>query len=109
MTAFPAAVLDQRELHNFDALYSDPGPRVAWARRHQRPVPERSVCGSGPGEPTAANSLRVDAGLDRPSPRFRVEETGISHMAILRTYGWQPSQRVGSRSTVRPIFRRCSR
>ena len=81
--------LDPDELHTFDALYSDPGPLIAWARRHQA-----AGIGAGrvlfrPAEPTAANSLRVDAELDRSSPRFRVEETGIPHVAIPRTYGWR--------------------
>jgi hypothetical protein len=79
--------LDPDELHTFDALYSDPGPLIAWARRHQGIGAVRVLF--RPAEPTAANSLRVDAELDRSSPRFRVEETGIPHVAIPRTYGWR--------------------
>ncbi|MFI7065682.1 phage tail tip lysozyme [Kribbella sp. NPDC050124] len=81
--------LDPDEVHTFDALYTDPGPLIAWARRHQ-------AAGSGalrvlfrPGEPTARNSLRVAAELGAGSARFRVEQTGVSHMAIPQTYGWR--------------------
>ncbi|MEV0290577.1 MULTISPECIES: hypothetical protein [unclassified Kribbella] len=76
--------LDPVEVHTFDALYTDPGPLIAWARRRQE-------SGSGalrvlfrPGEPSARNSLRVAAGLGAGSARFRVEQTGVSHMAIRR-------------------------
>jgi hypothetical protein len=81
--------LDPDEIHTFDALYSDPGPLVVWARRHQ-------TAGTGalrvlfrPGEGTATNSLRVDAALAAASPRFRVEQTAVQHVDIPRTYGWR--------------------
>jgi hypothetical protein len=103
--------LDPDELHIFEALYSDSGPLIAWARRHP-------AAGTGalrvlfrPGEPTAANSLRVDAGLDRPPPRFRAEETGISHVAIPRTYGSQllASSAANLPGTARPQGHRRAR
>ncbi|WP_337323623.1 phage tail tip lysozyme [Kribbella sp. CCNWLW197] len=81
--------LDPDEVHTFDALYGDPAPLIAWARRRQ-------ASGSGalrvlfrPGEPTERNSLRVAAALGTGSARFRVEQTGVSHMAIPQTYGWR--------------------
>ncbi|MEV5961055.1 phage tail tip lysozyme [Kribbella sp. NPDC051952] len=81
--------LDPDEVHTFDALYSDPGPLITWARRRQ-------AAGSGalrvlfrPGEATARNSLRVATALGRTSAKFRVEQTGVTHMAIPQTYGWR--------------------
>lgn len=81
--------LDPDEVHTFDALYSDPKPLIAWARRRQ-------AAGSGalrvlfrPGEQTAPNSLRVADAIGSASPRFRVERTNVPHLAIPRTYGWQ--------------------
>jgi hypothetical protein len=81
--------VDPDEVHTFDALYTDPAPLVAWARR-------RRASGSGAlrvlfraGEPTAANSLRVASALGPGSPRFRVEQTRVKHNDIPRTYGWR--------------------
>jgi hypothetical protein len=81
--------LDPDEVHTFDALYGDPGPLIAWARRHQ-------AAGTGalrvlfrPGEKTARHSVQVAAAVGAASPRFRVEETRVPHLAIPRTYGWR--------------------
>ncbi|MEU4065087.1 M15 family metallopeptidase [Streptomyces wedmorensis] len=79
---------DPDEVHTFDALYGDPAPLVAWARR-------RIAGGTGalrvlyrPYEPTARHSEQVAAAV-RPasSPRFRVEWTKVPHMRIPRLYG----------------------
>lgn len=81
--------LDPDEVHTFDALYTDPAPLIAWARR-------RRAAGSGAlrvlfrlGEATTANSLRVAAALGPGSPGFRVEQTRVAHNDIPRTYGWR--------------------
>jgi hypothetical protein len=81
--------IDPDEVHTFDALYRDPGPLIAWAGRRQ-------AAGTGalrvlfrPGEATAVNSLRVAAAIGTASPRFRVEETMVPHVAVPRTYGWR--------------------
>jgi hypothetical protein len=101
--------LDPDEVHTFDALYTDPAPLIAWARR-------RRATGSGalrvlfrPGEPTAANSRRVAEALGPGSPSFRVEQTTVAHNDIPRTYGWRlladssadlpGARRVGRRGT----------
>jgi hypothetical protein len=80
--------VDPDEVHAFDALYSDPGPLIDWARR-------RAATGSGAmrvlfrgREGTAANSLRVARAVPR-SPRFRVQRTTVPHGAIPRAYGWR--------------------
>ncbi|MFE4619440.1 D-alanyl-D-alanine carboxypeptidase family protein [Streptomyces sp. NPDC056747] len=79
---------DPDEVHTFDALYGDPGPLIAWARR-------RIATGTGalrvlyrPYEPTARHSEQVAAAI-RPaaSPRFRAEWTTTPHMDIPRLYG----------------------
>jgi hypothetical protein len=80
--------VDPDEVHLFDALYADPGPLIAWARR-------RASAGSGAmrvlfradGD-TAARSERV-AGSVPPSPRFRVQRTTVAHGAVPRVYGWR--------------------
>lgn len=81
--------LDPDEVHAFDALYGDPGPLIAWARR-------RRAAGSGalrvlfrPAEATAPHSLRVGDAIGAGSPRFRVEQTSVPHRDIPRTYGWR--------------------
>ncbi|GIE99852.1 phage tail tip lysozyme [Paractinoplanes rishiriensis] len=81
------ADLDPDEVHSFDALYTDPGPLIAWARR------KAAAGGDGamrvlfrPGEGTAANSLRVARAVPR-SARFRVECTTVPHNDIPGAYG----------------------
>ena len=84
---------DPDEVHTFDALYTDPAPLIAWARK-------RIAAGSGalrviyrPGEGTAAHSRAVRAALRRAlraaDPRFRVEQTSLAHMQIPRRFGWR--------------------
>ncbi|MEU7790658.1 phage tail tip lysozyme [Amycolatopsis sp. NPDC049159] len=80
---------DPDEVHAFDALYTDPAPLIAWARKRQ-------AAGTGalrvlfrPGEPTAANSLKVAAALRSGSRAFRVERTRVAHDDIPRTFGWR--------------------
>jgi hypothetical protein len=80
---------DPDEVHAFDALYGDPDPLIAWARR-------RRAAGTGamrvlfrPGEDTAGNSRRVFDAMGSASPRFRVEETAVAHDAMPRVYGWR--------------------
>jgi len=80
---------DPDEVHTFDALYTDPAPLIAWARK-------RRATGSGalrvlfrPDEPTAANSLRVATALGPGGPAFRVERTRVAHNDIPRTFGWR--------------------
>lgn len=80
--------MDPDEVHTFDALYGDPGPLIAWARRRQATGRGAMRVLFRPGEPTAAHSLRVESAVPR-SPTFRVEETRVAHMAIPRTYGWR--------------------
>lgn len=79
---------DPDEVFAYDALYNDPGPLIAWARRRQ-------TSGSGAmrviyraGEGTAGNSARVAAAVPR-SARFRVEPTTVPHGAIPRRFGWR--------------------
>ncbi|WP_290061058.1 phage tail tip lysozyme [Amycolatopsis solani] len=80
---------DPDEVHAFDALYTDPAPLIAWARK-------RKAAGTGalrvlfrPGEGTAANSLRVAAALAPGSRTFRVERTRVAHDDIPRIFGWR--------------------
>ncbi|WP_370963789.1 phage tail tip lysozyme [Amycolatopsis sp. cg9] len=80
---------DPDEVHAFDALYTDPAPLIAWARK-------RKAAGTGalrvlfrPGEPTAAASLRVAAALAPGTRTFRVERTRVAHDDIARTFGWR--------------------
>ncbi|WP_439380757.1 phage tail tip lysozyme [Amycolatopsis lexingtonensis] len=80
---------DPDEVHAFDALYTDPAPLVAWARK-------RKAAGTGalrvlfrPGEATAAHSLRVAAALAPETRTFRVERTRVAHDDIPRTFGWR--------------------
>ncbi len=81
--------VDPDEVHAFDALYTDPGPLVAWARRH-RDEPARALrVLYRPGEMTAVHSYRVGAALTGRSPRFRAERTTVPHMDIPRRYGWR--------------------
>jgi hypothetical protein len=79
--------LDPDEVHTFDALYTDPGPLIAWARR------KVAAGGDGamrvlfrPGEGTAAHSLRVARAVPQ-SARFRVERTTVPHNDIPAAYG----------------------
>ena len=79
--------LDPDEVHTFDALYTDPGPLIAWARRMAaagRDGAMRVLYRAGEG--TAANSLRVARAVPR-SARFRVERTTVPHNDIPATYG----------------------
>jgi hypothetical protein len=81
---------DPDEVHTFDALYTDPTPLIAWAKR-------RIASGSGalrvlyrPGEGTAAYSKRVAQALAGAGSRsFRVEPTGVSHGDIPPRFGWR--------------------
>jgi hypothetical protein len=80
---------DPDEVHTFDALYTDPAPLIAWARKHK-------AAGTGalrvlfrPGEGTAAHSLRVASALAPATPAFRVEQTKVAHTDIPRTFGWR--------------------
>ena len=77
------------EVHTFDALYSDPAPLIAWARRRQGSPGSALRVLFRPGEPTAANSLRVAEAIGSASRRFRVERTTVPHLAIPRTFGWR--------------------
>jgi len=80
---------DPDEVHTFDALYSDPAPLIAWAKR-------RIASGAGalrvvyrPGEGTAAYSKRVaEAIASARSRSFRVEHTNVSHGDIPPRFGW---------------------
>jgi hypothetical protein len=81
--------VDPDEVHTFDALYTAPGPLIAWALR-------RRASGRGalrvvyrPREGTAAHSRRVAGALGRPTPRFRVDETSVPHDLIPRRFGWR--------------------
>ncbi|MFF5294184.1 phage tail tip lysozyme [Paractinoplanes globisporus] len=80
---------DPDEVHAFDALYTDPGPLIEWARRHK-------TAGRGAlrvlyrdGERTAVRSRRVATALGPPTRRFRVEPTTVEHLVIPRAYGWR--------------------
>ena len=71
--------IDPDEVHTFDALYSDPGPLIAWARRPagQR---RRRVAGALPaGEDTAANSRDVARALARYTPVPGGGDDGVTH------------------------------
>jgi hypothetical protein len=81
--------LDPDEVHTFDALYTDPSPLIAWARRRWDDGAAALRVLYRPGERTAPNSLRVAAALPGHSPRFRVEQTEVAHMDIPRRYGWR--------------------
>ena len=78
------------EVHEFDALYTDPAPLIAWAHR-------RIGSGTGalrivyrPGEGTAANSRRVAHAVSAArSPRFRAESTTVAHGSIPPRFGWR--------------------
>lgn len=81
--------VDPDEIHTFDALYTDPRPLIAWARRRRGHGFAAMRVLYRPGEGTAANSLRVAAALSPASLRFRVEQTRTPHMQIPRKYGWR--------------------
>jgi hypothetical protein len=80
---------DPDEVHTFDALYGDPAPLIAWAKR-------RMASGTGalrvlyrPGEGTAAYSKRVAQVIaSTPSRSFRVEHTSVAHGDIPPRFGW---------------------
>lgn len=80
---------DPDQVHTFDALYTDPAPLVAWARRHERAGRGALRVLFRPREGTAAHSLAVHRALTGRSPRFRVEQTGVGHAEIPRAYGWR--------------------
>ncbi|MEU7603497.1 D-Ala-D-Ala carboxypeptidase family metallohydrolase, partial [Streptomyces sp. NPDC041003] len=81
---------DPDEVFVFDALYSDPAPLITWAQG-------RMKSGSGalrvlylPGTQTAPNSEKVHFALaGAPTPKFRVERSGVGHDDIPRTFGWR--------------------
>jgi hypothetical protein len=89
---------DPDEVHTFDALYTDPSPLIAWARR-------RIARGSGAlrvvyrsGEyGTETASLAVELAIrpaltaagTYPNPRWRVEHTRVAHMDIPPRFGWR--------------------
>ncbi|MFF5078560.1 phage tail tip lysozyme [Actinoplanes sp. NPDC000266] len=75
---------DPDEVYAFDALYTDPAPLIAWARRKGGNGAMRVIYRAGEG--TAANSLRVGREVPR-SARFRVEDTATPHNDIPRMYG----------------------
>jgi hypothetical protein len=80
---------DPDEVHTFDALYTDPTPLIAWAKR-------RIADGTGalrvvyrPGEGTAAHSKQVAQAISGARSRsFRVEPTSVSHGDIPPRFGW---------------------
>ncbi|XVV08751.1 phage tail tip lysozyme [Actinoplanes sp. CA-131856] len=75
---------DPDEVHTFDALYTDPAPLIAWARRKGPNGAMRVIFRAGEG--TAANSRRVAREVPR-SARFRVEDTTTPHNDIPQVYG----------------------
>jgi hypothetical protein len=96
--------VDPDEVHTFDALYTDPGPLIAWARRHQDDPTRALRVLYRPGERTAAHSHRVRGALTGRSRRFRVERTLVPHMDIPRRYGWRLLADAGADvpGTIRP-------
>lgn len=81
--------LDPDEVHTFDALYTNPAPLIAWARKRRATRSGALRVLFRPGEPTAANSRRVAEALGPGSPSFRVEQTTVAHNDIPRTFGWR--------------------
>jgi hypothetical protein len=83
---------DPDEVHAFDALYTDPDPLIAWARR-------RIARGDGAlrvlyreGEGTARNSRAVRAAIHAAGTglrAFRVESTRVTHGQIPGRFGWR--------------------
>ena len=80
--------LDPDEVHTFDALYADPAPLIAWARRREASGAGamRVLFRRGRGPPRTAFGSTA---IRRPPPRFRVEQTTVPHIAIPRTFGWR--------------------
>ncbi|SNY65084.1 phage tail tip lysozyme [Paractinoplanes atraurantiacus] len=75
---------DPDQVYAFDALYTDPAPLIAWARRKAGNGAMRVIFRAGEG--TAANSQRVAREVPRTA-RFRVERTTTPHNDIPGAYG----------------------
>ncbi|MFC7279694.1 phage tail tip lysozyme [Paractinoplanes rhizophilus] len=79
---------DPDEIHTFDALYEDPAPLIAWAkRRRSAGTGALRVLYRAGRHGTAAMSERVRAELGGNTRTFRVERTEVEHCDIPRTYG----------------------
>jgi hypothetical protein len=80
---------DPDEVHAFDALYGDPAPLIAWARRRRGRADSALRVVFRAGEDTARASGAVAAALAGAGPAFRVEATRVAHGEIPRRFGWR--------------------